>query len=57
MLGMELYNRGREKFKWKDLKTSNVETHVQTNAEMVGIKEGIKLGWSQRFGLDKLDVW
>jgi hypothetical protein len=42
--------------KWKDPKTSNVETQVQTNVDGVGIKEGFGLRWSQGFGLDELDV-
>jgi hypothetical protein len=37
--------------------TSNVETQVQANESEVRVKEGIRLGWSQRFGLDELDVW
>jgi len=57
MVGMQLYNREWQKPKWKDLKTSNVETHVQAYASEVGVKEGIKLGWSQGFGLDELDLW
>jgi len=42
--------------KWKDPKTSNVETQVQTNVDGMGIKEGFRLGWSQGFGLDELYV-
>jgi hypothetical protein len=57
MVGMRLYKQGWQKPKWKDLKTSNVETQVQANVDGVGVREGIRLGWSQRFGLDKLDVW
>jgi hypothetical protein len=57
VVGMQLYNRRRQRFKWKDLKTFNIETHVQNNADRVGEREGIKLGWSQRFRLDELDIW
>jgi hypothetical protein len=35
----------------------NVETQVQDNVNGMKIREGIKLGWSQRFGLDELDIW
>jgi hypothetical protein len=34
--------------------TFNVETQVQANANGMGVREGIRLGWSQGFGLD---VW
>jgi hypothetical protein len=40
--------------KWKDPRTSNVEMHVQVDVGGVGVRESIELGWSQRFGLDKL---
>jgi hypothetical protein len=53
---MRLYNQGRQKPKWKDSRSSNVQTHVQANVSKVGVKEGIKLGWSWKFGLDELDV-
>jgi hypothetical protein len=43
--------------KWKDPKTSNVKTQVQIDVDGVGVKEGIRLGWSQGFGLDELNVW
>jgi len=43
--------------KWKDPKTFNVETEIQTNVDGMGVKEGIGLRWSQGFGLDELDVW
>jgi hypothetical protein len=55
-VGMRLYNQGRQKLKWKDSRSSNVQTHVQANVSKVGVKEGIKLGWSWKFGLDELDV-
>ncbi len=42
--------------KWKDSRISNVETQVQANVSVMGIKEGIGLRWSQGFGLDELDV-
>ncbi len=35
----------------------NVETQFQADIDGVGVREGIKLGWSQGFGLDELDVW
>jgi hypothetical protein len=57
MAGMPLYNWEQQMFKWKDLRTSNVETHVQTNAFEVGVKKGVELGWPQGFRLDELDVW
>jgi hypothetical protein len=43
-------------FKWKDPRTSNVETHAQADASRVGVKEGIEPGWSQGFRLNELDV-
>jgi len=45
-MGMRLYKQGRQIFKWKDPKTSNVEIQVQINVSGVGIREGIGLGWS-----------
>jgi hypothetical protein len=39
-----------------DSRTSNVETQVQVNEGGVGVREGIGLGLSQRFGLDELNV-
>jgi hypothetical protein len=54
---MWLYNQGRWKPKWKDLRTSNDETQVQANGNGVGIREGMELRWSLGFGLDELDVW
>ncbi len=39
-----------QRLKWKDPKTSNDETHVQVDASGVVGREGIELGWSQRFG-------
>jgi hypothetical protein len=56
MVGMCLYKQKSQRPKWKDLKTSNVETQVQVDASGVRVKEGIGLGWSQGFGLDELDV-
>jgi hypothetical protein len=56
MVGMWLYNQEWQRPKWKNLKTSNVEIHVQAYVHGVGIKKDIELGWSQRFGLDELDV-
>jgi hypothetical protein len=56
MVRMWLYNWRRQRLKWKDPKTSNVETHVQSHVSGVGVKEGIELGWSQGFELDELDV-
>jgi hypothetical protein len=53
---MRLYNQGQQRPKWKDPSASNVETHVQAHAGGVGIREGIKLGWSQGLRLDELDV-
>jgi hypothetical protein len=37
--------------------TANVETQIQVDVGGVGVREGIKLRWSQGFGLDKLNVW
>jgi hypothetical protein len=54
---MWLYNRKWWKFKWKDSKTSNDKTQVQVDADEVRIREGIKLRWSQGFGLNELDAW
>ncbi len=51
-----LYNQGWQRFKWKDLKTSNDETHVQVDVGGVGAREGIALGWSQGFGFNELNV-
>jgi hypothetical protein len=31
MVGIQLYKWGRQKPKWKDLKTSNVETQIQVD--------------------------
>jgi hypothetical protein len=45
-MGMRLYKWRRQKPKWKDLRTSNVENQVQVDASGVGIREGIGLGWS-----------
>ncbi len=45
-----------KRLKWKDLKPSNVETHVQVDVGGVGVRERIELRWSQGFGLDELDV-
>jgi len=42
--------------KWKDSRTFNVETQVQANVGGVRVREGIRIGWSQGFGLDELDV-
>jgi hypothetical protein len=56
MVGMWLYKQRQQKLKWKDLKISNVETHVQANACGVGVRKGIGLGQSQGFGLDELNV-
>jgi hypothetical protein len=42
VLGMRLYNRRQQKPKWKDPRTSNVETHVQAHASEVEVREGIK---------------
>jgi hypothetical protein len=56
MVGMWLYKRRWQRLKWKDLKTSNVENHVQVIVGRVKIREGIKLERSQGFGLDELDV-
>jgi hypothetical protein len=53
---MCLYKQKSQRPKWKDLKTSNVETQVQDDASGVRVKEGVGLGWSQGFGLDELDV-
>jgi glutamine cyclotransferase len=53
---MWLYKQGQQMLKWKDPRTSNVETQVQVNVSVMGIKEGIRLRWSQGFGLDELDV-
>jgi len=39
--------------KWKDLKTSNIEIQVKIYVGGVGVREGVRLGWSQGFGLDK----
>ncbi len=57
VVGMQLYNQGKQRPKWRALKTFNVETHVQINVGRVGVREGIELGWSQGFRLDELDVW
>jgi hypothetical protein len=57
MMGMQLYKQGWQRPKWKDPKTFNVETQVQTDVGGVGVKEGIRPWWSQGFGLDELDVW
>jgi hypothetical protein len=53
---MQLYIWGWQKPKWKDPKTSNVETQAQVYVSGVGIREGISLKWSHGFGLDELDV-
>jgi len=55
-MGMQLYKQGWQMHKWKDPKTSNVETQIQANANGVEVREGIKIRWSQGFGIDKLDV-
>jgi hypothetical protein len=34
------------------LRTFNVETQIQADANGMRIREGIGLGWSQGFGLD-----
>jgi hypothetical protein len=57
VMGMQLYNQRRQRFKWKDPRTSNDETHVQANVGGVGTIEGIESWQSQGFGLDELDVW
>jgi hypothetical protein len=57
MVGIWLYIRTWQKLKWKDSKTSNVETRVQIYANRVGIREGIESRWSQGFGLDESNVW
>ncbi len=44
---MQLYNRGQQKPRWKDLMTSNVET--RTHANELGVREGIGSEWSCRF--------
>jgi hypothetical protein len=54
---MQLYKWGHQKPKWKDLKTYNVETQIQTDENGVGANENIGLGWSQGFVLDELNVW
>jgi hypothetical protein len=54
---MSLYKRGRQRPKWKDLRTSNVETKVQASGDGLGVREGIRLRWSQGFRLDELNVW
>jgi hypothetical protein len=46
MVRIWLYNQGQQNLKWKDLKTSNDETHVQVDASGVGAREVIELGWS-----------
>jgi hypothetical protein len=56
VVGMWLYKRGWQRAKWKDPKTSNVETQVQVDANGMGVKESIRLGWWQGFGLDELYV-
>jgi hypothetical protein len=55
---MQLCNQGKQKPKWKDPRTSNVKTQTQTQVYIgeAKVKEGIELGWSQRFVLDELDV-
>ncbi len=53
---MWLYKWRQQTLKWKNLKTSNVETQIQADEGGVGVKEGIGLGLSQGFGLDELDV-
>jgi hypothetical protein len=40
---MWLYKQGQQRLKWKDLKTSNVETQVQIYVGGMGVKEGIGL--------------
>jgi hypothetical protein len=55
-MGMRLYKREWQKLKWKDPRTSNVETQIQADVDGMGVREGIGLRWSQRFGLDELDV-
>jgi hypothetical protein len=55
--GMWLYKWRHQKPKWKDLRTSNVETQVQIDADGMKIREGIGLGWSQGIRLNELDVW
>jgi hypothetical protein len=54
---MQSYNRGQQKPKWKDLKTSKNETQVHANVSEGGTREGIKSKWSWGFGLDELGVW
>ncbi len=51
-MGIQLYNQGWQRLKWKDPKTSNDETHVQIDACKVGTREAIELRWSQGFGLN-----
>jgi len=50
---MQLYKRRWQRPKWKDSRTSNVQTQVQADVGRVGVREGIGLGWSQGFGLDE----
>jgi hypothetical protein len=38
------------------LKTFNVETQVQVDANGMGVKEGVELRRSQGLGFDELDV-
>jgi hypothetical protein len=56
VVGMRLYKRRQQRPKWKDSRTSNVETQVQVSPYGVGVKEGIGLIWSQGFGLDESNV-
>jgi hypothetical protein len=57
MVGMWLYNRRWWKPRWKDTRTSNVETQTHGNVGKLGIREGIGPGWPCRFKLDALDGW
>ncbi len=55
VMGIWLYKPGWQRLKWKDPRTSNVETQIQVDADGMGVKEGIGLRWLQGFGLDELD--
>jgi len=52
---MRLYNGEQQNPKWKDPRTSNVETQAQVYVDELGVKEGTRSGRSCKSRLYGLD--